>query len=97
MMPSPLAEPPVAARGEPPPRRKPYISPNARRLIKRTRDLIQRIRALELDYAPDDVVSVPMKELSYLASAVACSDAMLDECRKSRLQILQSWATAAPN
>jgi len=72
-------------------------SPTARRLAKRTRDLIQRIRALELDYDPQDVVSVPMQELSYLASAVACSDAMLDECRKSRLMILQSFATAAPN
>jgi len=77
--------------------RAPYKSPTARRLAKRTRDLITRIRALEMDYNPDDTVSIPMRELSYLASAVARSEAMLDECRKSRLQILQGFANCREN
>ena len=50
-----------------------------------------------MDYHPDETVSIPMRELSYLASAIACSDAMLDECRKSRLQILQGFANCRGN
>ena len=81
----------------PPGTRAPYRSPAAQRLARRTRDLINRIRALEMDYHPDETVSIPMRELSYLASAIACSDAMLDECRKSRLQILQGFANCREN
>jgi len=97
MNPLPLTTPPVQPINAATQRRTPYQSPTARRLAKRSRDLITAVRALELDYDPEQMCPISMGDVSYLASALACSDAMLDECRKSRLAILQGFAHCRQN
>ena len=69
----------------------------ARRLAKRTRALTARIRALELDNDPNDSVSLELTDLTFLVSSLACANAMLDECRKSRSLLLQTFALARQN
>jgi hypothetical protein len=76
---------------------KSWETPTARRLARRTRLLTARIRALELDNDPNDSVVLQMTDLSFLVSSLACANVMLDECRKSRSLLLQTFALARQN
>ena len=76
---------------------KSWETPTARRLARRTRLLTARIRALELDNDPNDNVTLQMTDLSFLVSCLTCANAMLDECRKSRSQLLQTFAHCREN
>ena len=76
---------------------KSWETPTARRLARRTRLLTARIRALELDNDPQESVVLQMTDLSFLVSCLTCANAMLDECRKSRSLLLQTFALARQN
>ena len=76
---------------------KSWETPTARRLARRTRLLTARIRALELDNDPQESVVLQMTDLSFLVSCLTCANAMLDECRKSRSQLLQTFAHCREN
>ena len=76
---------------------KSWETPTARRLARRTRLLTTRIRALEMDNDPQDTVVLQMTDLSFLVSSLTCANVMLDECRKSRSLLLQTFALARQN
>ena len=84
------------AQAGPPPPRPDLDSHREKDRSDHTRHLLGAIRNMERDFGPDTFAPIYMEDISFLAISLRRSQAAHEECRRSRLSILQAFLHIPP-